>query len=613
MCAIFYLVVPAVGFAQNYGFTNYSVEQGLVQSQAQDIAQDEYGYIWIATLGGISRFDGFNFHNYTKKDGLLSLLSLRVCAGNKKIYFGTQEGIQSYDGHTFETFDLPENLKSNSIVDIVPGKDGRVFFRTPGKLFSRQNGDSVLQVKEFEQYVVTTIATDKAGDVYAAVYKKGIYQQNNNQWKLFSDIKKFDSSLVVQRLFFRKYGHPILLTSKGIYSVAGDHLKLIVSKEKINPQLTSVEEDDKGRLWIGTAKGTYFLEKTGEVEYVGSASGLTDNSVFEISKDNEGNLWFATDGDGIYKLNNTPITYFNSTQGINGNVVMGIAAESEKKVWLGTSENGLQKYEDGKFSSYTIPSQNVLAQKVNSLFFDSNKQLWIGTLGGGLWVYKDGKYKEILTGNGNHFKEVISIYEDSGKTIWVCISSGLFYFANGSMHKVKGLDDPCFSVIEKSPGVMLAGVAEGLWQVTGKSDIQQVNIPGSVIGTVNCFAKWKDYILLGTEDAGVVFWDPVTGKTLQCSSKNGLSSDFIFSLYSDNTQTLFAGTGHGISKIDINEATNIFSVQNYSSSNSLYGPECNLNAVQKTDDGKLWFGTTKGLVIYNQNDPVSRATTAFVY
>ncbi|MBL4654707.1 MAG: hypothetical protein JKY33_02665, partial [Bacteroidia bacterium] len=67
---LLFLFIPAV-FSQHYNFINYSIEQGLPQSQVGDIYVDSKGYIWFGTLGGVSKFDGRKFQNFSTEDGLL--------------------------------------------------------------------------------------------------------------------------------------------------------------------------------------------------------------------------------------------------------------------------------------------------------------------------------------------------------------------------------------------------------------------------------------------------------------------------------------------------------------------------------------------------------------
>ena len=79
--------------AQKYSFVAYSTSEGLPQSQVNSITQDKNGYLWIATLGGLSKFDGKNFTNYAKSDGLLNNRIVHLSYINEKLYVGHDKGI----------------------------------------------------------------------------------------------------------------------------------------------------------------------------------------------------------------------------------------------------------------------------------------------------------------------------------------------------------------------------------------------------------------------------------------------------------------------------------------------------------------------------------------
>lgn len=607
MCIVFCCSVRC----QQYSFTNYSVGQGLVQSQARDIVQDEFGYIWIATLGGLSRFDGLQFRNYTRKDGLHSLITFRVHPSAHRLYIGTQNGLEFFNGRGFQTCSLPKEAGNKAIADVVEANDKQQLCRVSGKLYTIKNDAAAPASVPWGTSPVTALAAESHNNVFAAVYKKGVYKWQSNQWQLFFETKAIDSGLIIQQLYFNKANQLMVVADKGIYTIVQEKLVPLAPLQHFRSPITCVAENSKGQWWIGTTSGAWLCSINKEPQFIGSAAGLTDNAISAIITDREGNSWFATDGDGIFKLNNSPLSYLNSQHGMKGNVVMGLAAENDSTLWLGTSEHGLQQYANGEFTSWTLPSSNPQAQKTNSLLLGKDKQLWIGTLGGGLWCRKNGAYREIITSTGGHFKEIISIYEDSEHTIWVCTPNGLFYYYNGSMVKVKALGYPCFSVFEQTPGKLLAGTTAGLFQVVDKTGIAALEIPR--VGIVNCFSRWRNYILLGTEDEGVVFWDAASGKTLRCNAENGLSSDFVFSLYADTSSLVFAGTEHGVSSIGFNEKLNQFIVKNHSSLNSPYGPECNLNAVQKGTDGKLWFGTVNGMVLYTAADTFNSKIAPLIY
>ena len=70
ICCLISIVYSVSALSQRHYFVSFSVKEGLAQSQVRDIKQTHDGYLWIATIGGISRFDGHEFVTYNKSNGL---------------------------------------------------------------------------------------------------------------------------------------------------------------------------------------------------------------------------------------------------------------------------------------------------------------------------------------------------------------------------------------------------------------------------------------------------------------------------------------------------------------------------------------------------------------
>lgn len=597
---IILLTASASLFSQRYNFSNFAVEQGLVQSQVSDIMQDKTGNLWIATFGGISRFDGRDFHNYYPSDGLLTSLVYRVfTASNGIIWAGTEEGLQSFDGKQFHTHTFSPSLNSKIIIDINESEEEGIVVRTAAdELLSLSSKQKIFPSSKDD--LVTAINCDKQKKLYAAVFKKGIYKLQNKEWRLVINNNKLDDKTIVQQLFFDSNDNLWLLTNLALYKCSNDSITKIISHKDISSSFRSLAEDAEGNIWLGTTRGAYIISPNASLQYIGSTSGLADITIYEILKDREGNLWFATDGEGLFRLSNSPVFTIDKTSGLTGNVVMGVVMDENKCIWAGTMDGGLLKSKNGRFEKIIIPSAKAETQKINALLFDSKKQLWAGTLGGGLWRKNlNNKWTEILTENGHPLNAVFSMHESSDKTIWVVSSSGILFFQNNILHKLNTVPLAFFSITDLDDSSVVAGSADGLWKISNKKNITRLRVPGIKINSVNCFAGWKNYLALGTDDKGIILWDIRSGHILQCNSKDGLASDFIFSIYTDSSNIMYAGTGHGISKIMIDEKAGTFTVQNFSAANTVYGPECNLNVVQKDTNGNLMFGTTRGLAVLN--------------
>ena len=127
----FFLVVFSFSFGQEYSFNTYSTNEGLSQSQVYDIQQDQNGFIWIATEGGLNKFDGKDFKIYTVEDGLLKdgIRSLYIL--ENKIYIGSKNGICLYNQNGFKQFKFQsEYLKYR--VDCIQLFNDTLFVGTNG-------------------------------------------------------------------------------------------------------------------------------------------------------------------------------------------------------------------------------------------------------------------------------------------------------------------------------------------------------------------------------------------------------------------------------------------------------------------------------------------------
>ena len=100
------MLLPIIGVAQQYNFHNYSVKDGISQSQVYCMLQDNRGYLWMGTRGGgITVFDGINFKILTTKEGLPNnnILSIKQ-SKNGHIWIGTNNGLSEYDGISFKNY-----------------------------------------------------------------------------------------------------------------------------------------------------------------------------------------------------------------------------------------------------------------------------------------------------------------------------------------------------------------------------------------------------------------------------------------------------------------------------------------------------------------------------
>lgn len=152
------LLFQTHAFGQIYNFNHYSLKDGLIQSNVNDILQDHDGYLWFATDGGLSKFNGKNFTNYSTNEGLSEASVNTICEDNKgNIWIGHSYGkISVYDGKKFKNFDLKLTEKPGRITDIIKDNKGYLWISTIGSGVLKVNPEN----NELQQYSISKNLSD---------------------------------------------------------------------------------------------------------------------------------------------------------------------------------------------------------------------------------------------------------------------------------------------------------------------------------------------------------------------------------------------------------------------------------------------------------------------
>ena len=90
------------------GLTFYGIADGLIDNNITDLLLDRHENLWIATVNGLSHFDGSTFRAFTTEDGLPSN-HIRCLFEDRRghLWLGTHGGVVHYDGRLFQTINSP--------------------------------------------------------------------------------------------------------------------------------------------------------------------------------------------------------------------------------------------------------------------------------------------------------------------------------------------------------------------------------------------------------------------------------------------------------------------------------------------------------------------------
>lgn len=631
---LFSILILSSSFSQTdeYIFKQLTDADGLSQSTIFAMIQDREGYLWLGTIDGLNRYDGYEFRVYANDASIPSSISdnfiSALCEDSDGfIWVGTVNGyLNRFDKKTevfkryfvndfFETiknpstdfYDYPlafSRNQTNTITAITEDKDGYLWLGTWGKgliKFDRKKGrashfhNDPNDPLSLSSDLVIDIISDRDGNIWIATFGGGLNKlalddsNNNDQFKARS--AKF--------LHYR--------------SIENNNSSLSDDKT------ISLFEDTNGNIWIGTFYGglnrldannkTLTPDKAKFKSYQENnklSNSISDNTVMAITQDFEGYLWIGTFGGGIDRFDIRTQTFTNFSELSNHQnsftdvEILSLFSDRSGILWagshLGEGVTKIQKYYS-KFES--INSRSAGRLKLNddvvwSLFRDSKDNLWVGTYRGGINVLNlDANQTKVYRrapgqSNGISDNHIRSITEDKLENIWIGTYSGGLNRIDRTGQKVETFKNEPGNSNSLSANQVLDIYVESektIWVATFGGGLNKLTFAENTSGVPE-FKSYKN--------------NP--------SDRHSLSDDRVYCILKDNKENFWIGTyGGGLNKF--NSEKGIFEVVSLDIQSSQSAFNDKILSLHESSNGMLWIGTSgNGL---NQFDPKSNTVMNF--
>ena len=614
---IIFLFVAVAGFSQTYDFRNYNVEDGLAQSQVNSIFQDSKGYMWFGTGGGgISRYDGKIFKNFYPGNGCISNTVFSITEDkNQNLYFGTYDGLQVKSKFKDLRFDTSNGLPINIVYKVLIDKSEKIWIATHrGVCYLNENGkpEKLNGDKLLDASAVFTMYQDNAGNYWFGTIQNGAccYSPTNKTFTWY-DTK---SGLIDN--FIRSFNedgksHVYIGAVAGLYEVGTDKKLKAVTIPGIaleNMGVTSMARDKNNVLWLCTNEGVIKYNGLSHQKFL-VQNGLCGNSVLSSFIDSEGNLWFGSNGFGVSKLSSEAIVNYSEKDGLPGDYINCTYQTKDGKYWIAVRDGGLLCLNGKERKQYTINKKNtkesLIDNNVNCIAQDKEGKLWIGTQSG-LSILHENKFTNYWA--ETDYQTIYSIYHSTSGIHYIGSGNGLVVFGeNGKkepvdiVNRLKGAADlAIYNITEDNQhNIWLATPSYGAIKYDGKSaEIFNAKNKFTNKTVYNVIKDKKGNLWFGTED-GVFYYN--FKEFVNIGEKEGLTSNQVYFLVFDDKNRLWIGTNKGIDAMDVDEylSTKKVSVKHFGKEEGLKGLECNFNSAIKDNEGKLWFGTVKGVTTFN--------------
>jgi signal transduction histidine kinase/ligand-binding sensor domain-containing protein/DNA-binding response OmpR family regulator/HPt (histidine-containing phosphotransfer) domain-containing protein len=515
-------------------FSILSITDGLPSASVSGIVQDSKGFIWLATQGGLSRYDGSGFKSWENEpfdENSLSGDLIQTIFRDKddSFWLGTYNGLNYFNSnserftHYRYSTEKPDSLSNDLVIAIARDARGRLWVGTLNGL-NRLDEATGTFIRYFHDdkdphsipnNVIRSLLLDAKGRLWVGTTGGGLatYDYELNRFDNHADMSPPPPASTQGPPRVRKGFPP-------------------------SASVQSISEDSSGNLWVG-AWGTGLVRYAPDADS-STVYSLPDARTYVVNTQEEGTVYVGSWGGGLFMvdaLTGSTRTFKTSLAvgAIPNDVVYSILLDASDELWVGTNGGGLARLDRTRrsFKAWvsdpadprSLPNGKVLASLV-----DSKGRLWVSVYSNGIHVL------DPATGAWRHFRHsdkdprslgddiCNTIYEDRQGGIWACTNVGL-------------------SRYEPSTGGFTT-----YRHVEGDPD----SLSSSIIYSV--LEDPKGNLWVGTYMSGLDYWDRTTGRfshnSFSPKDPYSISDNLVMALAYGPDGKLWVGTNNGLNRLE---------------------------------------------------------------
>lgn len=544
------LAIPALALdphapVTQYGFQSWQTDTGLPQNTVHSIVQGPDGFLWIATEGGLVRFDGERFsviarantpelpsdliddlmldsagtiwistsgglarlhdgrvERFRPKQGIPATQVWRTFEGAGSVWVLSAAGLFRVQGIHADRVRLNEVLTENS--RMLAGADGSLWLGTADGVMRAAKDGKFASVGDSAE--VIALAQDSQGEVWTAL-RGGLGSKLERCSTQGCRSVAVPGNAAVSALTTDHTGRVWVGADSGLFVVDGGTLRAVGKTGRV----TFLFCDRQGMLWAGTAQG---LLRIGSGEPQVLRSGDT---YLAAEEDREGDLWLGTEAGGLAVLRDRKFSTLTAQDGLTDEYVLALGQNAAGDVFAGTNGGGLNVWHAGRFRAAST-AQKLTSNVVLAVATAPNGDVWVGTPDG-LSLMRNGQARTFTTADGLADDFVRSLYVAADGSLWIGTRHGVSHDVNGKFTSWSAIDGLGNDLI----GAMTEDRNGTLW-----------------IGTLGGLSRFRD------------------GQFKNFTVKDGLSSNVVTSLYVDGDGALWVGTNdEGLNRVRDGKVTSV--------------------------------------------------------
>lgn len=614
LCLLLSVALPAGVKGSEWFARGWRTDDGLPDNIISGLAQTPDGFLWVGTQGGLMRFDGTQFEEFTPvnlsevpnrlvrslimdhqgglwmvmnrsvvvhvasntarvftiKDGLLDFVANSITEDGEGAiwvcYNGTNAVSRIKDG-VAKRFDIGGEWQSGSLCWLATDNKHQLWFAAGNHIGVFRDGSfqTLLTLNEPS----ARIAGCHSGGIWIGTATRLL--KYTEEGKL-QEIARLPEPSEEPGILFEDHSGAVWIGStsvSGLFRYDGKGFETVRTSP---PSVNCAMEDAEGNMWVGTDGGGLNRLRPRIMELIKIGTAQSYDSVRSVCEDANGSVWAVLRGLLMRQRGTNWENVVQSSDWPGGRAEC-VAADNKGAIWVGTRDNGLFRFQDNHFTSWRRPD-GLGGDWVRSLLTASNGDVWIGLDSPReLQRLRDGKLTTFeLPASA---RSIRAMAEDAAGTIWMATAEGK------------------------------------LWRVTNEQLFSQpMNVPVRLASIRSLLAAPDGSLWIGFVGGGL--GRLVHGKLSRITTANGLEDDYISQMLADDSGWLWLAGRHGFSRIKLNELIDIAEGRATRVHPIVFGPGEGLTGLQATfdnypsawrgRDGTLQIGTRTGLaVIHPEN------------
>ncbi|MDP8246321.1 MAG: two-component regulator propeller domain-containing protein [Candidatus Hinthialibacter antarcticus] len=590
---------------------------GLSNNSVRAIAQDQNGFIWFGTNEGLNRYDGVNFtifkYDPYEIDSLSSNLVMYLLVDRQGfLWIATDDGLNRWDPATGKITRFPSSAPSHD---------------RPGANF------------------ILTLFEDSLGRIWVGtVNGLRVFSHETNEFKNYYHDPNDPATLSLSHIndVFEDHNHTIWVAThgKGMNRLNDDgetFTRIMPDQDDLTPSIpwtpTCIYEDSKNRYWVGTwDKGLLRFDPV-NMSFEPVDEMRTVNVRF-VREDQYGNLWVGTLGNGLYYLDalSEQFSVYQSDpivdSGLSSDKIYSFFQDRNELFFVGTANGGANtfrhpKYQIQHYQPNSISNTSLSDKSITSILEAYDGIVWIGTQDHGLDRFdpSTGEYKNYIYAteeNKPHIDTVVVNYIYSIKEL------GDGRLLIGTLGYGLGVFDPTteqFNFFYGEESLPYIGYHNSIKDIVidKQNQIWVCNDNGYVLCLDTTFKIKKIYgdkpntfsyprltalefqddqnLLVGAESEGLNLLNIETGEISYFKhdpyNPDSISDNTTWDILSDHQGQIWIGTDAGLNLFHPNSGE-------FEDITELHKfPSRAVLGIVEDNNGNLWLGTNRGLVRYD--------------